>query len=125
MTEDQLLAELDAMGLAVETRFLPGTQRGYYSLRGKLVVIREGMSYPQRRSTLAHELMHARRNDDGHQPPHIEGRINKEAAQLLISPFEYALAERLHGPHVVAIARELEVSLSIVQAYQQMLGLNV
>lgn len=121
MTEEQLLTELENMGIRIETRKLTRTLRGYYSHRERLVVVNEGLSYPQRRTTLAHELVHAKRGDDGHQSLEVERRVNQRAAKLLISPTEYALAERLHGPNVAAIARELEVTPAVVQAYAEIL----
>lgn len=121
MTEEQLLAELETMGITVDTRKLTGTLRGYYNHREHLIAIRQGLSYSQRRTALAHELVHARRGDDGHQGPDVERRVDQEAARLLISPVEYALAERIHGPNVAAIARELEVTVSMVEAYRQAL----
>lgn len=121
MTEQQLLAELETMGITVETHKLTGTLRGYYNHRERLIVIRQGLSYPQRRTALAHELVHARRGDDGHQGPQVERRVNQATARLLISPIEYALAERIHGPNVAAIARELDVTQALVQAYVSLL----
>ena len=119
MTEEQLLTELGNMGIEVESHPLSGTCRGLFLPKKRLVVLREGMSYPQRRSTLAHELIHARRDDDGHQEPRIERKVYREAAQLLISPSEYMLAETLHGPIVGMLAKELDVTPRIIQAYQE------
>lgn len=121
MTEEQLLAELDGMGLAVEYRPLAGTMRGYYSPHAGLVVVRPGMTMPQRRSTLAHELIHARRCDDGPQSLSIERRIDERAAQLLIAPQDYRLAEYCHGPHRTILANELDVTPTIIEAYQRAL----
>ena len=122
MTEDQLLAELASLGLTIESRILPGTLRGYYRLDQNLVVIHSQLSYAQRRSTLAHELIHAIRHDDGHQPPSVEQRVNQEAAKILISPSEYELAERLYGASVNEIARELDVTPTIISAYREVLA---
>jgi hypothetical protein len=45
----------------------------------------------ERRCTLAHELEHQRRRDDGCQPPRVERRVRSAAARsLLPSPHEVA-----------------------------------
>lgn len=121
MTEDQLIGELEDMGMRVEWRPLQGPARGLYYRHADLVVVRSGMTMAQRRCTLAHELIHARRQDDGPQSACVEMRVNEEAARLLISPAEYRLAERFHGAYYGAIATELDVTPTIVKAYQRSL----
>lgn len=121
MTEEQLIGELEDMGVTVEWRPLQGITRGLYYQRHHLVVVRTGMTMPQRRSVLAHELIHARREDDGPQPSRIEHRVDELAAQLLISAAEYRLAERYHGPLRAALAAELDVTPTIIEAYQRRL----
>lgn len=107
--------------MSVETRMLPGTVRGLYVFQSRLVIIHSNLSDVQRRCTLAHELTHVRRGDNGHQPSHVEARVNRQAAQLLISPAEYALAEQVYGPSVLLIAKELGVTPTTVNAYRQTL----
>ena len=118
MTENELLTELERKGMVVETTPLPGTCRGMYVAHKHLIVIRPGLTYAQRRSTLAHELVHVLRNDDGHQSRKVEQKVDQAAADLLISAPEYALAERLHGSNIVGIAQELDVAPFIVEAYR-------
>ena len=118
MSEDELLAELEGMGLNVEWRPLQGLERGQYFHRDRLVVIRCGLTMPQRRSTLAHELVHARREDVGPQPAYVERRVDVQASKILISPTEYMLAERMYGPCVPKLAVELGVTQQLVRAYQ-------
>ena len=48
-------------------------------------------------------------------------RTRAETARLLISPTEYALAERMYDGNVWRIADELEVTLSLVSDYKEML----
>ena len=121
MSEDDLLAEMEGMGLDVEWRPLCGGTRGLYIQSRRLIVICTGMTMPQRRCTLAHELVHARREDAGPQPAYVERRVDVQASKILISPIEYMLAERLYGPCVPKIAVELGVTQQIVRAYQQTL----
>lgn len=121
MTENDLLTELEREGMVVETTPLPGTCRGLYVAHKHLVVIRPGLTYAQRRSTLAHELVHVLRNDDGHQSKKVEQKVNRDAADLLISAPEYELAEKIHGSNIAGIAQELDVATFIVEAYRETL----
>lgn len=121
MTEDQLIGELEKMGMRVEWRPLKGCTRGLYFAHTGLVVVRMGMTMPQRRSTLAHELIHARRQDDGPQPLCVERRVDEQAARLLITTHEYRIAENCRGNHRYALAAELDVTPTIIEAYQRSL----
>ena len=121
MTEDQLIDELEGMGVRVEWRSLKGCARGLFFARANLVVVRLGMTMPQRRSTLAHELIHARRQDEGPQPLSVERRVNEAAARLLITLAAYRAAEHYRGHHPCALATELDVTTTIIEAYQRAL----
>ncbi len=81
------------------------------------------MSDVLQKSTLAHELGHAHHGDAWTDDPHIkqlrEDRANAYAARLLISPLEYAIAERLVGHHTGALAKELGVAAYIIEAWKQ------
>ena len=65
--EAMLLAAAHAYGVTVHMGDLPGTLRGKYEASRARIVLRRGMTEGQRVSALAHELVHARRGDDGHQ----------------------------------------------------------
>ena len=118
MSEDDLLAEMEGMGLDVEWRPLYGGTRGLYVHSRGLIVVCTGMTMPQRRSTLAHELVHAQRMDDGPQSERVERRVDQAASKLLISPAEYRLAETMYGPCIPKLAVELGVTQGLVRAYQ-------
>ncbi|WP_341741341.1 hypothetical protein [Trueperella pyogenes] len=70
---------------------------------------------------LAHEYVHALRGHDGPQSASVERCVDRQAARLLISPAEYALAERLHEGNAVGIAEDLGVPVWVVEAYRQAL----
>ncbi|WP_461004603.1 M78 family metallopeptidase domain-containing protein [Trueperella pyogenes] len=79
-------------------------------------------SYPrQALGVLAHEYVHALRGHDGPQSASMERCVDRQAARLLISPAEYALAERLHEGNAVGIAEELGVPVWVVVAYREVL----
>ncbi|QJC22037.1 ImmA/IrrE family metallo-endopeptidase [Arcanobacterium buesumense] len=75
-------------------------------------------------SVLAHEYAHHLLGHDGPQPPTEEERADRLAAQLIISPTEYELAEKLHEGQLSAIAEELGVTTWIVKAYQRCLRVS-
>ncbi|QGH68566.1 ImmA/IrrE family metallo-endopeptidase [Pseudactinotalea sp. HY158] len=74
------------------------------------------------RCTLAHEMGHWWHGHDwtrDHDQLRDERQADAYAARLLISPAEYALAERLN-PHPGAIAKELEVTRHLVEVWQRL-----
>lgn len=83
----------------------------------RMILIRPGLDPWTRRSCLAHELAHAFFRDEISEP-RIERRADQWAAQLLISPVEYAAAEVAVGPSVGALAYELEVTPAVVETWR-------
>ncbi len=103
-------------GLRVQWRDL-GRRRGEYRHQHGLFVVNHRLSLAQQRATMAHELGHAAHGDEWSDDAR-ERRATAYAAQLLIDPVEYALVERLAGPHAGAIAYELGTTREIVDAWQ-------
>ncbi|MBO9556726.1 ImmA/IrrE family metallo-endopeptidase [Cellulomonas sp.] len=118
---DDLLQLADDVGVHVTWRDL-GRRRGEYRHGPRLITLNPRMSGVLQRSTLAHELGHHHHGDTWTDDPALldtrERRADAYAAELLISPAEYALAERLVGPHPGAIARELNVARYVVDAWR-------
>lgn len=119
MTEEELIAALVHEGVHVV--HVPFSLPGAYFRRECLVVIDSRCSEVERRCTLAHELVHVRRGDDGPQSPEIEALVDERASLSLIRATEYAVAEKLVGPHPGALAPELGVTQRTVEAYQRVL----
>lgn len=121
MTGLQNLLDLaEREGIHVTWRDL-GRRRGEYRHGPRLITLNPRMSGTLQRSTLAHELGHAWYADTWTDDPAAlamrERRANAYAARLLVDPNRYADAERLVGPHVGAIASELNVARYIVEAW--------
>ncbi|WP_136314353.1 ImmA/IrrE family metallo-endopeptidase [Actinomyces procaprae] len=117
---EAVLASADERGVTV--RWLPlGRWRGCYHQPTRTVYLRAGMSDRLAVPTLMHELEHARRGDDGHQSRPVETRIDRLVACRLITAGEYRRAEVLVGPHVGALAVELDVPRWVVEAYRDTL----
>ena len=120
MTEDELLRACAALGVYVA--YIPYHLAGAYFHQEQLIIIDVRLSPTRLIETLAHEYIHAMFGHDGCQPHHVEARVDRAAACLLISPSEYILAERLYGANVHAIAEELGVTPVMVDAYRQALA---
>lgn len=120
VTEEDLITACTRLGVHVV--FVPFPLAGAYYHDTGLIVIDSRLPEPSQRATLAHEYVHALRGHDGPQESHIERLVDRQAARLLISPAEYALAEYMHGTNVAAIADELHLPTWTVDAYRQWLS---
>lgn len=119
---ERLLQIAAQMEVRVVEGELPGRRRGMYSHSRRLIVIREGMSFPRARSSLGHELGHAHY---GHEPvTNIIAHTRQErladewAAKALINPVEYELTEAMYGPHIGVIANQLDVTPKMIRVWQ-------
>lgn len=122
ITSSTLLTDLDEQGVFVRWVDLPGLMWGAYHLGNRTVYLRRGMSEAQEVATLAHELEHVRRGDDGHQSPAVEARIDRAVAYRLISVAEYRRAEEVTGGRSSgAIAVELGLPRWVVSAFRSTL----
>lgn len=117
MTENDLIQELAGMGVHVV--YLPYRLAGAYWHDEGLIVIDSRQTRAGQLAALAHETIHARRGDSGPQPSHVEDLVDELAAKLLISPIEYALAERVYGSRPAALAAELGVTQRMVEAWRR------
>lgn len=120
MHMEDLLEHAHAMGLRVLRRDL-GRRNGQVHSSG-LIIINPHRSLGAQRETLAHEIGHHVHGHDWtaarHDKAADERAADTYAARLLISPAEYAIAERICGPNVRALARELNVSMLLVELWQ-------
>jgi hypothetical protein len=70
---------------------------------------------------LAHELIHARRGDNGPQPPAVEEWIDERVATMYVDLQAYAQAERIYGPAPGILAGELDLPQWVIEAWQRRL----
>lgn len=121
MTIDALLEWCFEQGITVSIGDV-GTDWGRYYRARRSIVLSRALSQRQRLPVLLHEIAHAARGDDGHQPERIERRINEEVSLTLIDPRAYVAAEERFGWSTGAIAAELELPRWVVQAYRRVLA---
>ena len=111
------------LGVTIFTHL--GGEKGRYYGNGA-ISLRAGLGHVNRRSTLAHELAHhVLRHDPaatGWVQMRQEHQADQLAAQTLITPTDYAQAERLYGPHPGAIAQELEVTRHLLHVWKNIPG---
>ncbi|MEW6875095.1 ImmA/IrrE family metallo-endopeptidase [Trueperella pyogenes] len=119
MTEEDLITACTSIGVHVV--FMPFPLAGAYYHDTGLIVIDSRLPETSQLATLAYEYVHALRGHDGPQSASMERYVDPEAARLLISPAEYALAEYAHEGSTVGIAEELGVPVWVVEAYRQAL----
>ncbi|WP_136192013.1 hypothetical protein [Actinomyces procaprae] len=120
-TMDALLAAAAEQQVSVRWLNMPEGWRGAYHLPSRTVYLCTCMSECDAVPTLMHELAHVAREDDGHQARPVEARIDRLVACRLIAPPEYRAAEALVGPHIGALAVELDVPRWVVAAYRETL----
>ncbi|SNS42659.1 protein of unknown function [Micrococcales bacterium KH10] len=119
---DDLLDEAARNGVRVRQADL-GERWGHYDDDARCITLNVTMTDPQVRSTLAHELDHAWHRDrtvhDPDEHRRRERRADATAARRLISPIEYAIAERMVGPDPRALADELDVAPWVIEVFQR------
>lgn len=88
----------------------------------RTVLLRWGMDHVTRRCTLAHELGHAHhghvRTHDDRYDARAEREADRYAADMLINPVEYALAEEMYGCTVAGLAYHLDVVPRFIEIWR-------
>lgn len=108
---------IEDLGVRLEYRNdLPAGRLGVYYDDERLIVIRANLTLPLEAETLCHEYVHAKYRDRSCHPT-LEHRAQREAAQMLIHPDDYASAERISSS-TLAIAQELGVTHHMVRVFQ-------
>ena len=113
---DLLYQHAADLGLDVCWSDMGEYRRGQYA--DGVVWLNPRMTRRQATSTLAHEIGHAVFGD-GCSTPALERRAWEYGAALIISPGEYARAERCVGHHLSALAIELDVTPKLIEAWRR------
>jgi Zn-dependent peptidase ImmA (M78 family) len=122
VVNEQRLADLvelcTSQGVRIEWVDLGAHRHGQYRRRLRLIELNPHLVLRQVVPVLAHEYAHFV-YDDGCSTAAHERRAWEHAARMLITPAEYARAERLVGPHPNAIAAELDLTAVLVRAWRR------
>ncbi|MFI2703502.1 ImmA/IrrE family metallo-endopeptidase [Cellulosimicrobium composti] len=98
-----------------------GRRNGQYS-QGLITINDRRRTHFTIRMTLAHEIGHAHHDHPWTDDPETWASYEREAAvcaaHLLITPDDYAFAERVAGVHPGAIAKELGVTQNLVELWR-------
>lgn len=124
ITIDVLECQDEAMGLKVLESDIPGTTCGLYCDRLRTIWLADWLNDRQRLCTLCHELVHAKYRDLGcgtRFGVKCERRARRETALMLISPSEFAMAERTWDGDTWHMAAELDVTMQVLADYRQIL----
>lgn len=111
----QHCADLD---LTVDWADLGPIRRGQYQRQGDIITLNYRLTRAQATATLAHEIGHAEFGDRCSTPAN-ERRAWEYGASLIVSIHEYAMAERMVGHHLAALATELEVTPKLIEAWRR------
>lgn len=123
LTSEDLIDLALSRGLRVMERPLPDLLNGLYSDSLHMILLDSTLLEHQKRVALTHELVHAERHDAScanlFSP--IEQTTCQEAACRLITPNQYAQAEKLYDGNTYEISCELTVTIKCVRDYQRWL----
>lgn len=114
---DELFKHCADLGIDVDWCDLGDRRRGDYFHDGGVIRLNLRLTRAQATATLAHELGHHRFGDRCSTPAN-EQRAWEYGAALLITPREYAAAEREVGHHRAALAIELGVTPRLIGAWR-------
>jgi hypothetical protein len=120
-TMDDLLEECDGLSVRVKWAPLPPEMDGAFLLPRRTIILSDDLADYQQRPALAHEIEHARRGDDGPQPPRVEQHIDEIVACRFVDFMAYARSETERGWNTPAIARDLDLPRWVIQAYRRAL----
>lgn len=107
-----------AQGVRIAWVDLSPQRHGQYKRRDRLIELNRTLVLRQLVPVLAHEYAHFV-HDDACSTIAAERRAWEYAARMLITPADYARAERVVGPHPNAIAAELDLTAVIVRAWRR------
>lgn len=119
---DALIRQAESEGVQVIFQPLLGARRGAYLHSTREIYINSRMTERNQVATLAHEMVHARYGHEGRQFASVEKRVDELAAMMLINTSAYAMIEEIYGPHPGTIARELDLPVWVVEAWQRNLN---
>ena len=95
---------------------------GWYDHTTLTIALHPDLLERQKLPVLLHEALHHSRQDQGHQSPAVEARIDEQVALMLVDPVDYAFCESQFGWSTGGIAAELDLPRWVIQAYRRSLA---
>jgi Zn-dependent peptidase ImmA (M78 family) len=114
----ELLNYAAERGIRVHVAHLPRPYRGYFDAAERVIVLDFTLTPIEQRVVLAHELGHAHFDHHCQDDPAAEAAADLFAAQLLIHPHDYAIAEQV-TTDPDDLAEELGITPEILHLYQR------
>lgn len=109
---------IERLGVDLEyTNLLPPQRLGAYLDDERKILVRSNLTHTLEEEVLHHEYVHAKYRDRSCDRS-LEHRAMREAALMIIDGEAYAAAERIN-PNPFSLARELDTTLHVVEAYQR------
>ena len=109
---NELISIAEAAGVRVTWH--KGGPKGAWLPHARRISLRHGMDDAATRCTMAHELAHMWLGHPAPASNRQERQADRFAAQLLVSPVEYALAEQIYEARPQLIAAELGVTNEVL-----------
>ena len=125
VTVEELEEQARNAGIRIAEMPLGDDFMGFYANDKRLIVISSGLSAAQKRSTLAHELVHALNSDDGcggRCGAITERRTREKAAMRLIDLVDYQAAEYAYEGDTFLMAQDLEVTTQVLNDYRKIIA---
>jgi len=114
---DTLIDVVSAHGVWVDWH--QGGPKGAW-LPPDTISLRHGLDDPQTLCTLAHEFGHFLHGDPCGCSPRAEARADRYAAEILVDPAAYRVAESTFGPEPRRLAAELGVTTHILATWRDL-----
>lgn len=106
------------LGIPIEWEDMGPRRRGKCQVGQGRIVLNPRMTLVQAGDTLGHEIGHWVFGDTM-STPRNERRAWEFAASIMVTRFEYEMAERVVGHHPNALAAELGVTPKLVEAWRR------
>jgi hypothetical protein len=119
---EELCTEASELEIYVRETKLPAGTEGYWDPSQRTIWLKKGLPTHNSACTLAHELEHARRGDNGRQDEYVESFIDEKVALRFINPTTYARLEEVYGCEPGVIAEELDLPRWVIEAWQRLLN---
>ena len=119
---EELCTEASELEIYVRETKLPAGTEGYWDPSQRTIWLKKGLPTHNSACTLAHELEHVRRGDNGRQDEYVESFIDEKVALRFVDSEAYVKLETAYGADPGAIGEELDLPRWVIEAWQRLLN---